>query len=330
MAGGDELRPASVRQPWRQAHETRVWFDEPLLASVVLPSRAPEPPMRADPPLYARVSHRFNVSAESVNASSPAGRRLTMGGLLTDRRAPLLYDELAAWWPLLSAPADYEEEAAFYQQTLLDACEPSPRTMLELGSGGGNNASHLKARFAMTLVERSPGMLDVSRALNPECEHVEGDMRTVRLGRQFDCVFVHDAVAYMTTEADLRRAIETAYLHCKPGGAALFCPDHVRENFRPSTDHGGHDGAGRAMRYLEWTWDPDPADTTYLTDYSYLLRERDGSVRVEWDRHIEGLFARAEWLRLLTDAGFQPKAVPFEHSELEPGAYEIFVGRRPT
>ena len=161
----------------------------------------------------------------------------------------------------MSAPADYEEEAAFYQRTLLDARERSPQTLLELGSGGGNNASHLKARFAMTLVDRSPGMLDVSRALNPECEHVEGDMRTVRLGRQFDCVFVHDAVVYMTTEADLRRAIETAYVHCKPGGAALFWPDHVRENFRPSTDHGGHDGAGRALRYLEWTWDPDPADS---------------------------------------------------------------------
>ena len=86
---------------------------------------------------------------------------------MTDPPAPSLYHQLAAWWPLLSAPADYEEEAAFYQRTLLDACERSPQTMLELGSGGGNNASHLKARFAMTLVDRSPGMLAVSRALNP-------------------------------------------------------------------------------------------------------------------------------------------------------------------
>ena len=52
-------------------------------------------------------------------------------------------------------------------------------------------------------------------------------------------------------------------------------------------------------------------------------------MRVEHDRHIEGLFARADWLRLLADAGFQPKVVPFDHSELEPGTYEIFVGRRP-
>jgi hypothetical protein len=33
-------------------------------------------------------------------------------------------------------------------------------------------------------------MLDVSRALNPECEHIEGDIRTVRLERSFDAVRV--------------------------------------------------------------------------------------------------------------------------------------------
>jgi SAM-dependent methyltransferase len=242
---------------------------------------------------------------------------------------PRLYGELAAWWPLLSAPADYAEEAAIYQRLLLESCARPAQTLLELGSGGGNNASHLKSRFALVLVDQSPGMLQVSRKLNPECEHFEGDMRSVRLGRQFDCVFVHDAVVYMTTEADLRKAIETAYVHCKPGGAALFAPDHVRENFLASTDHGGHDGANRSMRYLEWTWDPDPSDNSYVVDYAYLLRESDGSAHVEWDRHVEGLFARADWLRLLTDVGFQPKSVPVDHTELEPGSYEVFVCSRP-
>ena len=240
-----------------------------------------------------------------------------------------LYNELTDWWPLLSAPEDYAEEAAFYQQSLIGACARPCRTLLELGSGGGNNASHLKRRFTMTLVDLSPGMLEVSRALNPECEHVEGDMRTVRLGRRFDAVFVHDAIVYMTTEDDLKRAIETAYLHCEPGGAAMFAPDHLLENFRPSTDHGGHDGADRSMRYLEWTWDPDPADHSYVVDYTYVLREGHGPVRVEHDRHVEGLFARADWLRLLSGAGFAPSAVPFDHSELEPGTYEVFVCRRP-
>ena len=115
------------------------------------------------------------------------------------------------------------------------ACDRPPRTVLELGSGGGNNASHLKARFDMVLVEPSAGMRAVSRALNPECEHIDGDMRTVRLGRQFDAVFVHDAVCYMTTESDLRLAIETAFVHCRPGGVALFAPDFVTREL-PAVD----------------------------------------------------------------------------------------------
>jgi SAM-dependent methyltransferase len=242
--------------------------------------------------------------------------------------APKLYSQLADWWPLLSAPEEYAEEAALYQRELIERAKRPLATLLELGSGGGNNAAHLKRRFAMTLVEPSPGMLAVSRQLNPDCEHVQGDMRTVRLGRRFDAVFVHDAVVYMTNEADLRAAMETAFIHCEPGGVALFAPDHIRENFASSADHGGHDGGDRAIRYLEWTWDPDRSDNTYLVDYAYILRDCDGSIRVEHDRHVEGLFARADWLRWLAEAGFQPEAVPVEHSELEPGQYEIFVAIR--
>jgi hypothetical protein len=78
------------------------------------------------------------------------------------------------------------------------------------------------------------------------------------LGREFDSVFIHDAIVYMTTTYDLRSAVKTAYVHLKPGGAALFEPDYVRETFKPSTRHGGHDGKDRALRYLEWTYDPDP------------------------------------------------------------------------
>ncbi|MGF1580783.1 MAG: class I SAM-dependent methyltransferase [Gemmataceae bacterium] len=169
-----------------------------------------------------------------------------------------LYQELASWWPLLSSPNDYAEEAAFYTKALVTAAQRSSQTLLELGSGGGNNASHMKTHFQLTLVDKSSEMLEVSRMLNPECEHLGGDMRTVRLGRQFDYVFIHDAISYMVTEDDLRKAIETAFVHCRAGGAVLIAPDHIRENFRPSTHHGGNDGQGRSLRYLEWTWDPDP------------------------------------------------------------------------
>jgi ribosomal protein S18 acetylase RimI-like enzyme len=241
---------------------------------------------------------------------------------------PKLYDDLASWWPLLSAPEDYAEEAAFYWHALASACDAQPRTLLELGSGGGNNAWHLKANAQLTLVDLAPGMLEVSRRLNPECEHIQGDMRDVRLGRSFDAVFVHDAICYMTSAADLRRVFDTAFAHCRPGGAALFAPDYVRETFREGGSTGGHDDGRRGVRYLEWTWDPDPADSSYTVDYAYLLRADDGTIRVEHDRHIEGLFAREDWLALLGEAGFDAACVAFEHSELPGQELPVFVARR--
>ena len=159
---------------------------------------------------------------------------------------PRLYTDLANWFHLLTRPDDYVEEAAAYRNSLLGAVETRPRTLLELGSGGGNNAFHLKRDFECTLSDLSPAMLEVSRSINPECAHVAGDMRTLRLGHEFDAVFVHDPVVYLTTEEDLRRAMETAFVHCRPGGVTLFAPDCVRETFVPTTDHGGHNGEGRA------------------------------------------------------------------------------------
>ena len=230
-----------------------------------------------------------------------------------------LYDELAEWWPVFSDPKEYRREAAHITRVLRGSTRPAPRTVLELGSGGGNSAFHLKAHFAMTLVDLSPRMLLVSRRLNPECEHIEGDIRTVRLGRTFDAVFVHDAICHMTTEPDLRAVMQTAFEHCGPGGVALFVPDFVRETFIAGTDQGG---TGR-LRFLQWVFDPDPTDSTYVVDFAILLHNQEGEARVVHDRHVQGLFPRARWLHLMREVGL--KAVVVNDDEVR----DLFLGRRP-
>jgi hypothetical protein len=65
-------------------------------------------------------------------------------------------------------------------------------------------------------------MLGLSRELNPECEHIASDMRTLRLDRTFDAVLVHDAVMYMTTGEQLLAAARTAFVHTRPGVEGLF------------------------------------------------------------------------------------------------------------
>jgi SAM-dependent methyltransferase len=239
---------------------------------------------------------------------------------------PLMYGELVPWYPLLDPHEDHRDEAASYE-TALVAAVPAASTLLELGSGGGNNAWHLGRRFTCTLSDLSPAMLALSRALNPGAEHVEGDMRTLRLARVFDAVLVHDAVMYMTTEADLRAAIRTAYVHTRPGGAAVFAPDVFRETFAEEAEliEGG-DGE-RALRGMSWMWDPDPDDTTFQVDYTFLLREG-GAVRALHDVHVEGLFSQQTWRDLLAGAGFQ---VGTFARPIGDGSFDrCFVCRRPT
>lgn len=245
---------------------------------------------------------------------------------------PRLYTELASWYPLLSAPEDYVEEEAVYRQAILAASATPPKTLLELGSGSGAIASHYKRYFQCTLTDPASEMLDLSRAVNPECEHIVGDMRDLRLGRLYDAVFVHDAVCYMTSEVDLRRAIETAYVHCRPGGVALFVPDAVKETFHSATDSGGRggDGDGRALRYLMWTHDADPSDDTYEVDFVYLLQEGDAEPDVVHERHIEGLFSEATWLRMLVDAGFDARMERQDVAVDPEGTQVLFIAVRPA
>ncbi len=243
---------------------------------------------------------------------------------------PKLYGELAEWWPVFDPPEEYAEGAEFYREALEAESAAPLRHVLELGCGGGNNASHLKKHFRMTLTDLSAEMLEVSRRLNPECEHIQGDMRELRLERQFDAVFVHDAISYLIAEEDLRQAIQTAFVHCEPGGAALFAPYQVKDSFRESTNHGGHDRGYRSLRYLEWRWDPDPHDTTCVSEFVYLIREGDAPVKLAYDHHVFGLFSREKWLSLIDEVGFRSRVVSFEHDhgEIGPHSHDAFLGAR--
>jgi SAM-dependent methyltransferase len=243
-----------------------------------------------------------------------------------------LYEELADWWPLVSPPAEYREEADEYLRLFRAAASAPIGEMLELGSGGGNNASHLKSEFSLTLVEPSERMREVSRALNPECEHLPGDMRTVRLGRQFDAVFVHDAIEYMISEADLRAALETVSTHLRPGGVAVVAPDATRESFAPGAsieggdEPAGPDGRSRSLRYLMWTLPPEPGASFSVVHFALLLRERDGSVSSVHDTHHNGVFPRATWLRLFQEVGLDARLEP---RTLEGEVYDTFVALKP-
>ena len=218
-----------------------------------------------------------------------------------------LYNELATdWYQLLTPLEEYLEEAEIYHALFQEKQKSVPLTILELGCGAGHIAFYMKQWYTLTLSDISENMLAISKKLNPECIHVLGDMKSLRLGKTFDAVFIHDAIMYMISEDDLKQALLTAFIHCKPGGLTLISPDYIKEIFKPGTDDGGSDANDRGLRYLEWKQDPDPEDSTFTVDYAYMMRNADGSVQVEHDHHVEGLFSETTWRSLLKEIGFEP------------------------
>jgi SAM-dependent methyltransferase len=235
-----------------------------------------------------------------------------------------IYSDLADWWPMISPTREYTQEAA-YLAALITSATPAhatPATVLDLGSGGGHVAVHLKDLFTMTLVDISDEMLAVSRRINPECDHHIGDMRTIRLGRRFDAVLVHDAIDYIIGAEDLRQVIQTAAAHCEPGGIALFVPDYIKDTFGELAGGGGGgvDEAGRTASFVERTWDPDPADDWVRADYEFTLHTPGSAPEVVRESHRLSAFSRDTWLSLLAEAGFTQDV---DHEQ-------ITVGQRPA
>lgn len=238
-----------------------------------------------------------------------------------------LYGDLAWLMPLISPPSDYEEEAAHWRSVLREKLGPDRHEILELGSGGGLNLSHLTSDYNATAVDLSDAMLEECRKLNPGVPTHRGDMRTVRLGRTFAAVLIHDAISYMLDEADLSAAFATAAAHLEPGGLFVTTPDHFTETLRmPDVVHDTHDHGTIRVTYIEYTFDPDPTDTSVDALMTFLI-EKDGNLQIEHDRHTWGLFPKATWIRLMEEAGFSVEMREFPLTELD-RPYVLLVGTK--
>lgn len=211
-------------------------------------------------------------------------------------------------YALLTPPSDYEEEAAVYLGHFRRHLGADRFALLELGCGPGHNALWLQG-VDLTLTDLSAVMLARAAENNPEATCVQGDMRTLRLGRTFDAVFAHDAICHLPTLADVRAMVATVVAHLRPGGGVLLVPDYTTESFAPDTEVGGTDGGGASVRYLAQMWQREGETDRYIVDYVVTHRVGDALPTVTQDRHVEGLFSRQDWLDAMRAAGLDARVV---------------------
>lgn len=239
----------------------------------------------------------------------------------------ILYSQLARWWPLLSPPDRYVWIANRVSDVIRRCKQIRGRTVLALGAGGGCLVHHLSRTYRVTVTDISLEMLAVSARMNPECEHGLGDMRALRLGRQFAAVIAEDAISYMATRADLLAALSTAYEHTAPGGVGVFVPEYTAETFAENEYSGSAAWGDERVRFHRCTRRLQDTGENYASRFVYLVTKA-GAVWSAEETHIFGLFNRDVWLQLLMEVGFTSEHVILQDGRSQHRTQDAFVGVR--
>ncbi len=242
------------------------------------------------------------------------------------------YNDLAWTEDWLADPADYEKETAAYVKLIAKHAAHPTETMLHLGSGAGGMDRFFKRRFKVTGVDLSSGMLVKARVAHPDIEYIEGDMRSVRLGRKFDVVAIPDSIDYMATLDDLNKAIRTAALHLNPEGILLVA-GKTAETFQNNNFVYTGEKDGIHITLFENNHIAPRIPDTYEALLVYLIR-RQGGLEIHTDRHVLGLFPQSDWEDVIRENGLTMSQSTLDGAYdkylLAEGAYpiQVFVGTK--
>ncbi|CAM5434447.1 class I SAM-dependent methyltransferase [Streptomyces purpurascens] len=200
---------------------------------------------------------------------------------------------------------------------------PGAGRLLDVACGTGGHLRHFADLFAhVEGVELSEPMAEEARAALPGVTVHAGDMRDFRLGTTFDvvtCMF--GSVGYMTSVAELGRALRMFARHLEPGGVAVVDPWWFYETFADghvSADIVTVDG----VTVSRVSHSARRGRTSHM-DVHFVVAEPGAGAQHFVDTHIISLFSRSEYEQAFRDAGFAVEYLPEA-----PSGRGLFVGVR--
>ncbi|OGT98223.1 MAG: methyltransferase type 11 [Geobacteraceae bacterium GWB2_52_12] len=137
-----------------------------------------------------------------------------------------VFKDYARYYDLLYRDKDYAAETEYIHQ-LIQSNNPGASTVLNQGCGSGRHDRCLVEKgYTVTGIDLSEEMLAAARnsaGVNVALDYVQGDVRSVRLGKTFDVVIsLFHVMSYQQTNEDLTAAFASAACHLKPGGTFVF------------------------------------------------------------------------------------------------------------
>jgi SAM-dependent methyltransferase len=138
------------------------------------------------------------------------------------------YDLLAPHYDAVAG--DSAAEATFIDGIIKHAC-PGAVTLLEVACGTGDIIARLAARYQVSGLDISPGMLAVAREKLPQRTPLYlADMSSFELETTFDAIAcVYHGINHLLDFSDWEKFFDCAYEHLNCGGLLIFDMITVRD-----------------------------------------------------------------------------------------------------
>lgn len=216
------------------------------------------------------------------------------------------YAALARYYDLIYQWKNYKLEAEKIRWLITKTKRSGGRSLLDVACGTGGHVSFLKQRYEVVGIDKSASMIQVARRKIARVPFHAADMRTFRLGRNFDVVIcLFSAIAYMKTRRDLGKAIATMASHLKPGGVLIVEPFVPPGKFNPTRRHPVEIATSKTTALVRMT-EARQRGRSALFDFHLLVKENH---RISYfvDRHELYLFSQKEYLSAFKRHGLQAK-----------------------
>jgi len=233
----------------------------------------------------------------------------------------LLHNQLAKYYDRVYSYRDYLDEAVRIQNLIIKYLESGGNSLLDVACGTGLHLKHLKDDFACTGVDISKSMLKIARKNAKGVTFKEADMKSLRLGKEFDVIVcLLSSIGYVKTAASLEKTIRNFSKHLKNGGLALIEPSHANSAYVKGeprlTTYDGKDAKIARINYTNFR------QATAVLNMHILIAERGKDAKYFVDKHELGLFGINSTLRIMKAAGLKSK---YLKNGLMTGR-ELFVG----